>query len=158
MSDLAVHGAYTRRLPGDGRRLRRGLARGARLILGAAAGFGTLFLASAGTLTPAAAQQPGATPTPAAARPQPALDPNADVAITATVRAAELRFEAVPTVTVQFSGAPARTTVWDTVHDNLPAAPQPGVTYRDVGVQVTITSAFEGGSGGAAAAPTPAAR
>lgn len=67
---------------------------------------------------------------------------SADLAITATVTAKELRFEAVPNPTVEFPGRPERDTVWDAVRDNLPRPVQPGVTYRDIGIRLTIVSRF----------------
>jgi hypothetical protein len=68
---------------------------------------------------------------------QPAREP--DVAITATVRARELRFEKVPKVTVTFPGQ-QNANVWKTDRTNLPDQVQPYVTYRDIGIRLTITS------------------
>lgn len=67
---------------------------------------------------------------------------SADLAITATVTAKELRFEAVPNPTVEFPGRPERDTVWDAVRDNLPRPVEPGVTYRDIGIRLKIVSRF----------------
>jgi len=67
---------------------------------------------------------------------------SADLAITATVTAKELRFEAVPNPTVEFPGRPERDTVWDAVRDNLPRPVEPGVTYRNIGVRLKIVSRF----------------
>ena len=67
---------------------------------------------------------------------------NADISITAHVRARSLRFEAVPNPTVEFPGQPARDTVWEAVRENLPTPVEPGVTYRDIGIRLKITSVF----------------
>lgn len=66
-----------------------------------------------------------------------------DVAITATVRARELRFSRVPEVRVTFRGSVngvENATVWTTDRQNLPETVQPHVTYRDIGIRLTITS------------------
>jgi hypothetical protein len=67
---------------------------------------------------------------------QPA--PTPDVAILANVRARELRFETVPNVNVTFRGTGP--TVWKSDRTNLPDPVQPHVTYRDIGIRLTITS------------------
>jgi hypothetical protein len=82
--------------------------------------------------------------------PEPRLEPlpedpavaNADVAITARVKARELRFDVVPNPKVEFPGQPARDTVWEAERENLPTSVQPGVTYRDIGIRLKITSVF----------------
>jgi hypothetical protein len=66
----------------------------------------------------------------------------ADLSITATVTARELRFEAVPTPKVEFTGQPRRETVWDAQRENLPRPVQPGVTYRNIGIRLKIVSVF----------------
>lgn len=66
----------------------------------------------------------------------------ADLAITATVTAKELRFEVVPNPTVEFTGKRERDTVWDAERDNLPRPLQPGVTYRNIGIRLKIVSRF----------------
>jgi hypothetical protein len=63
----------------------------------------------------------------------PAPDPNASVAIFATVRSRELRFEQVPNVRIT-------ATYSNTERTNLPDEVQPYVTYRDIGIRLTITS------------------
>jgi len=65
-----------------------------------------------------------------------------DLAITANVTARELRFEQVPNPRVDFTGRPERETVWDAARQNLPRPVQPGVTYRNIGIQLKITSVF----------------
>jgi hypothetical protein len=66
----------------------------------------------------------------------------ADVAITATVTAKELRFEVVPNPTVEFPGKPRRDTVWEAERENLPGVVEPGVTYRNIGIRLKIVSRF----------------
>ena len=65
-----------------------------------------------------------------------------DVAITANVTARELRFDVVPNPRVEFFGNPERITVWDAERQNLTRPVQPGVTYRNIGIQLKITSIF----------------
>lgn len=65
-----------------------------------------------------------------------------DLSITANVTARELRFEVVPSPAVEFPGKPERQTVWEAERDNLPRPVQPGVTYRDIGIRLKITSIF----------------
>lgn len=67
---------------------------------------------------------------------------SADVSITARVTARELRFEKVPNTSVEFTGKPRRETVWEAERQNLPTPVQPGVTYRDIGITLRITSVF----------------
>jgi hypothetical protein len=67
---------------------------------------------------------------------------SADVAITATVTAKELRFEIVPNPTVEFPGKPRRDTVWEAERENLPRPVEPGVTYRNIGIRLKIASRF----------------
>ena len=63
--------------------------------------------------------------------------PAPDVAIFATVHANELRFTEVPDVT--FTN-PQNQNVWKSDRTNLPDRVQPYVTYRDIGIRLTITS------------------
>lgn len=88
----------------------------------------------------------GVSPVPAAA---PTPSPNAstatnnyDLSITANVTARELLFEVVPNPTVEFPGRPRRDTSWEAERTNLPPQVQPGVTYRDIGIRLRITSVF----------------
>ncbi len=67
---------------------------------------------------------------------------SADLAITATVTAKELRFDVVPNPTVEFPGNPKRDTVWDAERDKLPRPVEPGITYRDIGIRLKIVSRF----------------
>ena len=89
--------------------------------------------------TPAKTRQPELTLPPVAEDPAVAA---ADIAITARVRARELRFEVVPTPTVEFPCKPNCATSWEAERENLPTPVQPGVTYRDVGIRLKITSVF----------------
>jgi len=66
----------------------------------------------------------------------------ADVAITAHVKGRELKFDVVPNPSVEFPGQPARETIWEAERENLPTPVQPGVTYRDIGIRLKITSVF----------------
>ena len=69
-------------------------------------------------------------------------DKSTDVSITATVTARELKFETVPNPKVEFPGNPERITVWEADRENLPRPVEPGVTYRDIGIRLRITSRF----------------
>lgn len=63
-----------------------------------------------------------------------------ELELVATVRAKSLEFDEVPKVNVVFKGNGKRRTVWKTERVNLPAHPEPGVTYKDVEVRLTVTS------------------
>src|SRR5688500_13573278 len=67
---------------------------------------------------------------------------DADLSITARVTAESLRFEKVPNARVEFTGKPARETVWEAERENLPQQVRPGVTYRNIGITLRITSVF----------------
>ncbi len=69
-------------------------------------------------------------------------DANADLSITARVTADSLRFEKVPSPRVEFTGKPERATAWEAERENLPPQVQPGVTYRNIGITLRITSVF----------------
>jgi hypothetical protein len=112
---------------------------------------GVAVLVTAALSAGASAQQPpppgaGAQASPTPPRPAPArtneADANADVSITARVTADSLRFEKVPNPRVEFTGKPERVTVWEAERENLPRPVQPGVTYRNVGITLRITSVF----------------
>ncbi|HKO45751.1 MAG TPA: hypothetical protein VJU84_20910 [Pyrinomonadaceae bacterium] len=66
----------------------------------------------------------------------------ADIAIIADIRAESLLFEAVPNPKVEFPGNQKLKTTWEAFRDNLPKPVQPGVTYRNIGIRLKITSAF----------------
>ena len=65
---------------------------------------------------------------------------DADVAIIANITAKELRFEAVPNPTVEFLGKDKTQTIWHADRYNLPDKIEPGVTYRNIGIRLKITS------------------
>jgi len=71
----------------------------------------------------------------------PAVE-NADISITAHLKARSLKFETVPNPTVEFPGRPARDTLWEAQRENLPTPVEPGVTYRNIGIRLKITSVF----------------
>ncbi len=74
-----------------------------------------------------------------------ASDPDvqaADIAIIADIKAESLVFEVVPNPKVEFPGSHKLITVWVAFRDNLPTPVQPGVTYRNIGIRLKITSAF----------------
>jgi hypothetical protein len=112
--------------------------------------YGVVFLAAP---APAQAQaQPAqrregapvvtASPTPSPSPAATTAKDNHDLSITANVTARELLFEVVPNPKVEFTGQPRRDTVWEAERTNLPAQVQPGVTYRDIGIRLKITSVF----------------
>jgi hypothetical protein len=63
-----------------------------------------------------------------------------ELELVATVRAKALKFDIVPKTQVVFQGTGRRKTTWKTERVNLPMHPEPGVTYRDVAVRLTVTS------------------
>ena len=67
---------------------------------------------------------------------------SADLAITATVTARELRFDVVGNPNVEFTGSHERQTEWEALRENLPRPVEPGVTYRNIGIRLKITSRF----------------
>lgn len=97
-------------------------------------------------VAPVAAQdapaRPAPSPTPAPEGSQSVSPDSADLAITANVTARELHFDVVPHPTVEFTGKPERKTEWSAERQNLPQQVQPGVTYRDIGIRLVITSVF----------------
>jgi hypothetical protein len=79
----------------------------------------------------------------AAAQKYPTTPEQADLAITATVHAREMTFNVVGNATVEFPGNPERVTVWEAQRENFPRPVEPGVTYRNITVRLTILSRFE---------------
>lgn len=69
--------------------------------------------------------------------------PLPDLEISTKVTAKELRFDETPNVTVTFSGSPCRETVDESKHENLPKPVQPGVTYKNIKVEVELSSTFK---------------
>lgn len=122
--------------------------------VGAICLLGLLFLSPPETLAQDRnANRAGAAARPAqAARPvseaaqpvsnaRPAAD-TADVSITARVTAREMKFEVVPNPRVEFPGTFERANVWEAVRENFPNPVEPGVTYRNIGVTLTITTSL----------------
>ena len=89
-----------------------------------------------------AAQQPlrteTKTPPPAAADD---LEKD-DILILVNLTAKELKFDAVPDPKVEFPGNKPRLTVWATDRFNIPDKVEPGVTYRNIGITLRISSRF----------------
>lgn len=80
---------------------------------------------------------------PAETRPMDADTSKDDILLLVNVTAKELKFDVVPNTTVEFPGTPKRTTIWVTDRQNLPDKIEPGVTYRNIGIQLRISSRFE---------------
>lgn len=93
------------------------------------------------TATPSTANQPAQARDTQAPRAEES-GAQSDLSITARVTAESLRFERVPNPRVEFTGEPRRETVWQSERQNLPQQVQPGVTYRDIGITLRITSVF----------------
>ena len=70
----------------------------------------------------------------------PSSSDTADVSITSSVTAQELRFKVVPNSKIEFPGSPQTNTGWQTERVNLPQPVQAGVTYRNIGINLEITS------------------
>lgn len=104
--------------------------------------FGCAGLVSARAQERAEAQTaaPAASTQTSAQQASPSTD--VDLSITAHVTARELRFETVPEPKVVFTGKPRRITLWEAERQNLPRPVEPGVTYRNIGIQLKITSVF----------------
>jgi hypothetical protein len=102
------------------------------------------FLLAASPAPPASAQTPAQQSQERAAPPPPPREASAqdDLSITAHVTARELRFDKVPNPKVEFTGRPRRETAWESERENLPQQVRPGVTYRDIGITLRITSVF----------------
>jgi hypothetical protein len=80
-----------------------------------------------------------AAPNNAAQEAAPVVD---DLSITGSVTAREMRFDVVPNPKVEFTGKPERKTAWEAERQNFPRPVEPGVTYRNIGIQLKITSVF----------------
>ena len=71
-----------------------------------------------------------------------------DIALDASVRMRELRFEKVPDPEVHFRGNTGRNSVWTSRRRNLPDQVRESVVYRDAGVRLRIaTEIVESSSG-----------
>ena len=86
----------------------------------------------------ASAQQPVPANTPIAQD-----DGKDDIFFVVKLTAKELKMDVVPDSKVEFPGTHARATVWFTDRKNLPETLQPGMTYRDIGMTLRISSRFE---------------
>lgn len=64
----------------------------------------------------------------------------ADIAIIANITAKELRVDAVPNSSVEFLDKAKNQTIWQVERFNLPDKLEPGVTYRNIGIRLKITS------------------
>jgi hypothetical protein len=64
----------------------------------------------------------------------------ADIAIIANITAEELRFDAVPNTSVEFLDKSKNQTIWQAERFNLPDKIERGVTYRNIGIRLKITS------------------
>ena len=64
----------------------------------------------------------------------------ADIAIIANITAEELRFEAIANSSVEFLDKAKNQTIWQVERFNLPDKLEPGVTYRNIGIRLKITS------------------
>ena len=113
--------------------------------------FGVALLLTAALSSDASARQqqqqsgarPQASPTPASATRTSAADANADLSITARVTARlSCASRRCRTRASSSPGRPERVTVWEAERENLPRPVQPGVTYRDIGITLRITSVF----------------
>ena len=65
-----------------------------------------------------------------------------DILILVNLTAKELKFDQVPNPRVEFPGTGDRATVWVTDRFNLPDKVEPGVTYRNIGITLRISSRF----------------
>jgi hypothetical protein len=65
---------------------------------------------------------------------------NPDIALDASVKMRELRFEKVPDPEVRFRGNTARNSVWTSRRTNLPDEVEEDVVYRDAGIKLRIAT------------------
>ena len=63
-----------------------------------------------------------------------------DIVLMARVQAGELRFDSQPASSLRVSGCPALDTTYRALRTNLPKPVQPGVTYRNVGIDFRMTA------------------
>jgi len=84
---------------------------------------------------------------------------DADLSITGTVRAKEIRFDQQPSVKVRFTGSKNRKTSFKSNRKNFPKPVVPGTTYKNPQVDFKILTKFElpvEQDPATTAAPTPA--
>ena len=77
----------------------------------------------------------------------------ADIEFLPSVQANQLRFDEQPETEVRFFGEPGHESASGSDRTNLPERVEPGVTYRDVGVDYRLASRLTLGDGGARPAP-----
>ena len=65
---------------------------------------------------------------------------NPDIAIDASVKMRELRFEKVPDPKVNFRGNTRRNSVWTSRRTNLPDEVEEDVVYREAGIKLRIAT------------------
>jgi hypothetical protein len=92
-----------------------------------------MFLASVGAF----GQQPAPSPSPDEFNSDTSND---DVLILVNVTAKELKFEAVPNTKVEFPAQRHLKNIWVTQRQNLPERLEPGIVYRNIGIQLRISS------------------
>lgn len=63
-----------------------------------------------------------------------------DIALGASVKMRELRFEEVPDPGVRFRGNTRRNSVWKSRRENLPGEVEEGVVYRNAEVRLCIAT------------------
>ncbi|MEU7856898.1 hypothetical protein [Nonomuraea sp. NPDC049141] len=71
---------------------------------------------------------------------QPILHEPADIVLTATVKADELRFDEAPQTHVEFSGRPGHESGSGSDRTNLPDRVEENITYRHVQVDYVLAS------------------
>jgi hypothetical protein len=138
-----------------GRRPAQAPLRLAILVLAVVAATHSLAGAARAQTTPAGSQPIVG---PLAQASPPGVAPSPDIELTATLHIDELRFDATGSMNVQVRAQPSGGTVLRWEHENLPEVPQPGVSYRNVTVRLTISSALgelERVGEGTSGAPTP---
>jgi hypothetical protein len=69
---------------------------------------------------------------------------SADIELTASVEADEIRFREPPDTEVRFSGEPGHESASGSDRLNLPEKVEPGVTYRDVRIDYRLASRLAG--------------
>lgn len=70
-------------------------------------------------------------------------DDGDDILLIVKIDAKEIRMDVKPATRVDFPGTHSRSTFWLTERRNLPESLEPGVTYRDAGLTLRISSRFK---------------
>jgi hypothetical protein len=73
---------------------------------------------------------------------RPRRPDNADITVTARVRARQLRFGEVPQTSTGFTGAPGHESASGSDRANLPERVEKDITYRDVRVDYRLAAAL----------------